>query len=106
MTIKEQAIELINRNKGDIKDTIKTIDQMLLIYTMINSIHNYEQISLDLSLLKTHLQIELRNYKNKKDKQIVKLIKFAKMMVDCDVDYDESVKELEQIIGEFELIEF
>ena len=64
MIIQQQAIELINRNKGDIKDTLKTIDQMLLIYTMINSVHNYERISLDLMTLKTHLQIELRNYEN------------------------------------------
>ena len=106
MTIQEQAKEVVERNKGDIKDTLKTINQMLLIYTMINSIHNYERISLDLMTLKTNLQMELLNYKSKKDKQIVKLIKFAKMMVDCDVDYDESVKEFEEIIGEFELIEF
>ena len=64
MTVKEQAIELINRNKGDIKDTLKTINQMLLIYTIINSVHNYERISLDLMTLKTHLQIELRKYEN------------------------------------------
>lgn len=68
MTIQEQAKEVVKRNNGDIKDTIKTIDQMLLIYTMINSVHNYERIALDLSLLKTHLQIELKNYENNRTK--------------------------------------
>jgi hypothetical protein len=65
MTLQEQAKEVVERNKGNIKDTIKTIDQMLLIYTIINSIHNYEQISLDLSNLKICLIIELQKYKEK-----------------------------------------
>jgi len=36
---------------------------MLLIYTIINSIHNYEQISLDLANLKICLMMELIEYK-------------------------------------------
>ena len=67
-TIQEQAIELINRNKGDIKDTLKIIDQMLLIYTMINSVDNYKQISFDLLVLKINLQIELIKYENNRKK--------------------------------------
>jgi len=66
--IKQAVIELINRNKGCINDIIEVINQMILIYTIINSIHNYKQIVLDLLTLKIQLQKELIKYENKKQK--------------------------------------
>lgn len=71
MNIKEQVIELINRNKGNIDDIIQTINQMISIYSIINSIHNYEQISLDLLTLKIELQKQLFVFKDVWDLTIV-----------------------------------
>jgi len=65
MTIQEQAKEIVERNKGNISDTIKVLDQMLLIYTVINCIHDYLEIALDLSNLKMCLLIELEKYNKK-----------------------------------------
>lgn len=62
MTLKQEAIEIINRNKGDVKDIIDTIDKMILIYSTINLLNNYEQIALDLLTFKMELQIELWKY--------------------------------------------
>lgn len=66
MSIKEQVVELINRNKGDVNDTIETINQMLSIYVILNTIYNYEQICLDLLTLKKELQMELQKYNKKR----------------------------------------
>jgi len=71
LNIKEQVIELINRNKGNIDDIIQTINQMISIYSIINSIHNYEQISLDLLTLKIELQKQLFVFKDVWDLTIV-----------------------------------
>lgn len=58
-----KAREIIKRNNGDINDLLNTLNQMIQIYAIINSVTDYLQIALDLSSLKMALQIELIEYK-------------------------------------------
>jgi len=65
-SIQKQVEEIINRNKGDIKDILNTLNQMILIYSVL-AIGNigYQLQVLDLQDLKTKLQIELHEYNEK-----------------------------------------
>jgi len=75
MTLKEEVKEVINRNKGDVNDTIETINQMVLIYSILKTdkslvkSQRYESLMIELQEIKTLFQIEKIEYlKNKKVK--------------------------------------
>jgi len=75
-TVKDEVIEVIKRNKGDIKFIIDAIDNEILIYSILKTdksivkSQRYESLSIELQELKTSFQIELQEYlKNKKVKK-------------------------------------
>jgi len=73
--MKKEVKELINRNFGDINDTIQVIDQMILIYSIlkidkpINKAHIYNSLLIDLQELKTEMQIQQIEYKRRKNEK-------------------------------------
>ena len=67
-TISDEVKELIQRNKGYVQDTLNTLNQMILIYSILATKDlRYRLLTLDLQNLKTNLQVELENYKNEKN---------------------------------------
>lgn len=74
--IRMKAREIIKRNNGDINDLINTLNQMIQIYSIINSIHDYVEIAMDLNSFKTALQIELSEYKKEIIRELLPNIKF------------------------------
>ena len=71
-TLKEEVKEVIKRNLGDINDTINTISQMILIYSILKTdkslvkSQRYESLAIELQELKTIFQIEKIEYKKTK----------------------------------------
>jgi len=68
ITIKEEVKEVIKRNLGDVNNTIETINQMILIYSILKTdkslvkSQRYESLSIELQELKTLFQIEKTEY--------------------------------------------
>ena len=67
-TLKEEVKEVIKRNLGDINDTINTISQMILIYSILKTdkslvkSQRYESLAIELQELKMLFQIEKTEY--------------------------------------------
>ena len=68
MTLKEEVKEIIERNLGDVDDTIETINQMILIYSVLKTdkslikSQRYESLTIELQELKTLFQMEKIEY--------------------------------------------
>jgi len=81
MTVKDEVIEVIKRNKGDVKFIIDAIDNEILIYSILKTdksivkSQRYESLSIELQELKTSFQIELEKYDKKEaNKTIEKMV--------------------------------
>lgn len=68
MTIKEEVKEVIERNLGDVNDIVDTINNMVLIYSILKTdkslvkSQRYESLTIELQELKTIFQIEKTEY--------------------------------------------
>lgn len=64
MLILNEVIEVIKRNDGDIGDTLKVLDQMILIYSILRmASKDYDELMKELINLKVKFQMELSEYK-------------------------------------------
>lgn len=68
MTIKEEVKEVIERNLGNVNDIVDTINNMVLIYSILKTdkslvkAQRYESLAIELQELKTLFQIEKTEY--------------------------------------------
>ena len=64
MLILNEVIEVIKRNDGDIGDTLKVLDQMILIYSILRmASKDYDELMKELINLKVKFQMELSEYR-------------------------------------------
>ena len=71
MGIREEVKEMVNRNLGEINDTILVLDQMIQIYSILSvgksdNVNNYKSLMIDLQELKTELQVQKEEYDKKR----------------------------------------
>jgi len=70
MKIRKEVKEIINRNLGEIGDTVLVVDQLILIYSILSvnesdNVNLYKSLTTDLSDLKIELQVQKEEYNNK-----------------------------------------
>lgn len=72
--IKKEAREVVNRNKGRVSRYLRTLDDMILFFSILK----YKGLTIDLQSLKTQLQMEKVKYRqNNKKKEIDKKLSFC-----------------------------
>ena len=90
MTLKDKVKEVIERNFGDIDNIVNTINNMILIYSIIKTdksldkSQKYESIVIELQELKTIFQIEKIEYLNKLNSESGIRI----WCINCDLDME------------------